>query len=310
LNAPLDETIHIDVPFGYKVQSKDDVVLKLLKSLYGLKQSGRNWRELIHDWLTNYGFTQSKQDPCVYSMHHRHGHLSIGIYVDDVLIADFSTDPVVCDAFLSAITAAFKTTLSDDIDSFLSMKFTRRAAGIKVTITRAILELLERTGMLNAKPVETPMAENVYLVAATDDELLDSNGATEFRSIVGALIHISHFRPDVIFAMGSLTHFMTRPGQLHLNAAKRVLRYLAGTLDIGLMFKSGIGLDFTAFVDADYANDPDTRKSVSGFVTQVGGATISARREKQCRHAQLDRSRVRSRYFRGQGGHRAAPATR
>mmetsp|Transcript_37541 Transcript_37541/g.86747 ORF Transcript_37541/g.86747 Transcript_37541/m.86747 type:complete len:1656 (+) Transcript_37541:523-5490(+) len=281
LNAPLEEAIYIDVPFAYKVKTKGDIVLKLRKSLYGLKQSGRNWRELIHNWLTDYGFTQSRQDPCVYSMHHDDGHLSLGIYVDDLLIADFSGNPKICDAFLLAITSTFKTTLSDDIDSFLSMKLTRSAAGIKVTISRAILELLERTGLLNARPVDTPMAENLHLVASADAELLDAADATEYRSIVGALIHISHFRPDIMFAMGTLTHFMSRPGEPHLGAAKRVLRYLAGTIDLGLMFKANVDLDFTAFVDADYANCTDTRKSISGFVTQVGGSTVSARREKQ-----------------------------
>jgi hypothetical protein len=219
LNAPLKEDIYIELPLGYKQQMEGDIVLKLMKSLYGLKQSGRNWREMINGWMKDYGFAQSLKDPCLYVLKHAHGRLIVGIYVDDLIICDDSDDPSVCDKFISDITDEFKMTITDDIDSYLSAKLQNTEEGIIMTMAKNINELLERTDMMGAKPLPTPMVEHLFLEPAKDDELLSDAMATEFRSIVGSLMHIQQFRPDITYATGCLTHFMNKPDAAHMRAA-------------------------------------------------------------------------------------------
>jgi hypothetical protein len=94
-------------------------------------------------------------------------------------------------------------------------------------------------------------------------------------------MHISQFRPDISFATGSLSNFMNQPGEDHLIATKRVLRHLAGTIHLGLLFRHRTEIKLTAYVDSDWATDSHDRKSITGYVTQVRDGTISARREKQ-----------------------------
>lgn len=282
LNAPLEEDLYVELPLGYKAKMEGDVVLKLKKSLYGLKQSGRNWRKMIHKWMTDYGFVASLKDPCLYVLKHEGGAVQVGIYVDDLIICDDSDDPTVCNKFMDDIRSEFKMTITDDIDSYLSAKLERTEEGIIVSVAKSVSELLEAQGMTNAAPMRTPMAEHLVLVPAPENELLSDEMATVFRSIVGSLMHIQQFRPDIGYATGCLTHFMSKPGAAHLVAAKRVLRYLAGTVQLGLLFRKGSNMTLTAYVDSDYATDEsDKRKSVTGFVTQFGKATISAHREKQ-----------------------------
>jgi hypothetical protein len=283
LNAPMEEDIYIEVPYGYKPTMEGDVVLKLAKSLYGFKQSGRNWRRHLHDWLIEYGFRNSEKDRCLYVLEGPDGNVLISIYVDDLLICDDADSPGICNQFMKDIEAVYETKISppDNIESYLSTTLTRLPEGIVATPSKNIRELLERTHFTNCRPASTPMAENLRLEPASDADVLTPELMTFFRSIVGALMHITQWRPDIAYATHCLTHFMNKAAEPHLNAAKRVLRYLAGTVDLGLLFRAGQDIVLSAYVDSDYATDPTDRKSISGYVTKVAGSTVAARREKQ-----------------------------
>jgi histone deacetylase 1/2 len=182
VNAPLDEEIFLELPTGYKKKTEGDVVLKLLKSLYGLKQSGRNWPLLIDGWMKKYGLEPSLKDPCLYTLDTPSGKIIVCLYVDDMLTCDDTGDPSYCNKFIADITNEYKMAVTDDIDSYLSAKLVRTADGITVTMTKNILELLERTGLLNCKPVPTPMTEGLTLAPAASP--LAPDQVTEFRSIV------------------------------------------------------------------------------------------------------------------------------
>lgn len=104
---------------------------------------------------------------------------------------------------------------------------------------------------------------------------------THFKQIVGSLMYLTATRPDVMFVVGLISRYMENPTELHLQVAKRVLRYLKGTLDFGIFYKKG-GIDeLVAYTDSDYAGDLEDRKSTSGYVFLFGSGAVSWLSKKQ-----------------------------
>ncbi|XP_074383534.1 secreted RxLR effector protein 161-like [Apium graveolens] len=103
-----------------------------------------------------------------------------------------------------------------------------------------------------------------------------------FRSLIGGLRYLVHTRPDISFVVGSISHFMEKPTQLHLNAVKRVLRYVRGTLEYGLRYARGFGNHMlTGFSDSDYASSCGDRRSTSGMVFYLSENLITWISQKQ-----------------------------
>ena len=113
--------------------------------------------------------------------------------------------------------------------------------------------------------------------ATDDDELVDTE---LYQSAVGSLLYLStKTRPDIAYAVGNVARFSSKPSKVHWIAVKRIMRYLNGTLDYGLMYRcTG---DIAGYSDADWAGDHDDRKSTSGFVFMMSGAVISWNSKKQ-----------------------------
>eukprot|EP00961_Rhodomonas_salina_P203744 2749096-Rhodomonas_salina.1 len=135
--------------------------------------------------------------------------------------------------------------------------------------------------MTGATPVSTPMEANTHLSASDSPPAhkLDRKFRREYQRIVGSLMYLARFtRPDLALAVNQCSRFMSNPGPSHMIAARRILRYLAGTASLGITYvaqpKSRENL-LWGFADADHAGDPDTRRSVTGYVTMMGGAAIS-----------------------------------
>jgi len=103
-----------------------------------------------------------------------------------------------------------------------------------------------------------------------------------YRSIIGLLNYISaKTRPDITFAVNVLSRFCINPGPKHWTAAKRVLRYLKGTMEQGIKIKKNIDMKLVGYTDADWAQDTEDRKSTSGYIYEIGGAIISWKSKKQ-----------------------------
>ncbi|PON83175.1 hypothetical protein TorRG33x02_210090 [Trema orientale] len=102
-----------------------------------------------------------------------------------------------------------------------------------------------------------------------------------YQRLVGRLIYLSHTRPDIAFAVSTVSQFMDSPCEAHLEAVYRILKYLKGTAGRGLFFKKNSKRSIEAFTDADWAGDIDDRKSTSGYCTFVWGNLVTWRSKKQ-----------------------------
>ena len=255
LNAPVEEELYMQIPDG--VVHNGDVVCRLRKSLYGLKQAGFNWHSLAHKTLTDeLGCVQLQTDTCVYQLR-RSGadSLTITIFVDDFLIAGEDGH---ARAFLLELEKRFDVKVTD-LTVYLS-QLVKLADGAAVINQRAYTEDLVRECQLhecNASKVPCGKVAKVERDYDVD--------CAVYRKIVGKLQWLQvTVRPDITFAVHRLSVHVANPSAKEMVAAKRVLRYLNGTRSRGIEIRGGGRL--VAFVDSDWGACLETRRSVSGYV--------------------------------------------
>ncbi len=137
-----------------------------------------------------------------------------------------------------------------------------------------------KLGMTNCKPVKTPVSNGSKLVKANDDE--QPVHQEQYQSAVGSLMYLAvSTRPDISYAVGSLARFNSKPTEKHWTALKRVLRYLKGTVNLGILYSKAKSDSCIGYTDSDYAGDTGDRKSISGYVFVFCGGAISWKSQKQ-----------------------------
>ena len=135
-----------------------------------------------------------------------------------------------------------------------------------------MMDILDRAGMTDCKPCSTPVDTNPKVVAADGAPVAD---ATDFRSLVGVLQYLTFIRPDIAYAVQQICLHMHDPREPHLAALKRILRYVKGTLHLGLLLRPSTSTDLVVYTDADWAECPDMRKFTSGYAVFLGDNLIS-----------------------------------
>lgn len=161
---------------------------------------------------------------------------------------------------------------------FLGLEVKQAKDGIFCSQKKYAKDLLLRFGMHNCKVATTPMNTNEKL------QLEDGTEPTHpsyYRSLIGGLNYLTHTRPDIMYSVSVLSRYMHSPTMQHLGAAKRVLRYIAGTSEFGLWYSSTASYNLVGFSDSDWASSVDDRKSTSGYAFNLGSAAISWRSKKQ-----------------------------
>ena len=273
LYGKLDEEIYMHLPEGNRISGK---VCKLNKSIYGLKQSPRQWNERLTTFLLEYGFKPTAFDPCV--LVHDTKELIIAIYVDDISL--WGAPGRLMDTTKQLLESEFQVTDLGDLHWLLGIKIDLTQLGITISQTAYIDKILERFGMKDCHSVTTPIDPNDHYVSVTEDERIADPSL--YQQIIGSLMYtVIATRPDLAFTVTHLSQFNSCPSETHLKAAKRVLRYLKGTRDWQLNFPINTPFALEGYCDASYGNDIDTRRSFSGYLFQLGKATICWRSRKQ-----------------------------
>jgi len=141
-----------------------------------------------------------------------------------------------------------------------------------------MLEILDRAGMAECKPCSTPVDTNPKVVAADGAPVSDP---TDFKSLDGALQYLTFTRPDIAYSVQQVCLHMHDPREPHLAALKQILRYVRGTLHLGLLLRPSSSADLQVYTDADWAGCPDMRKSTSGYAVFLGDNLISWSSKRQ-----------------------------
>ncbi|GIL60632.1 hypothetical protein Vafri_15174 [Volvox africanus] len=275
LNGELEEEVFVKQPPGFE-EGGPNIVGRLHKALYGLRQASRAWYKKLHDHLMEQGYRVSEADPSLYVRERDGVTVYVLVYVDDVLIASTSLKAVI--AAKAELMSQFECRDMGEATMFLGMLIKRdRAMGyLSLSQPRLIEELVQLYGMGSARSKPVPMAEGTHLAQASLEERLDRE-RYPYSELIGSLLYISGCtRPDISQAVGVLTRHMAKPAKEHWKAAKEVVRYLLGTADFGLAFggeRAAEGL--LGFCDADHAGCVDTRRSTTGYVFSVHGCAVS-----------------------------------
>ena len=125
--------------------------------------------------------------------------------------------------------------------------------------------ILQKFGMENAKPVNTPVDTGMKLVKSTDES--EGVDQTVYQSAVGSLLYLSiGTRPIITYAVSNVAKFCANPSKQHLTAVKCILRYLKGTANLGLLYSKDGSKDCVGYADADWAGEIDDRKLTSGYL--------------------------------------------
>jgi hypothetical protein len=295
LNADVDEDIYMELPEGFE---QSGMVCKLHKSLYGLKQAPRNWDRLVHTFITQeMAFRATVSDPSLYFKRSRTGRLMmIYRFVDDMQGSHHADDAAEFQECVALLRKRFNIKKLESATWMLGMRITRDRKARTITLDQElyVTKALERYGLQQCRVVSTP--EMVGAAHDPNPQLDVVADRQRYMEITGTLMYAAiSTRPDIAHAVHFLASNMQAPTLRHMQAAERVLRYLAGTKDVGLVFgsrngetvgdsrgqKARVHVDVCAFADADWANDKGDRRSISGWVAKLNGDPVSWSSKKQ-----------------------------
>ncbi|GJY91367.1 retrovirus-related pol polyprotein from transposon TNT 1-94 [Tanacetum coccineum] len=241
LNGELKEEVYVSQPEGFVDQDNPSHVYKLKKALYGLKQAPRTWYDMLLSILISQHFSKGAVDLTLFTRKAGNDLLLVQIYVDDIIFA--STNTALCNEFANLMTTKFKMLMMGQIDS-----------------------------------VDTPMVENNKLNKDLHGTLVD---ATLYRGMIGSLMYLTSSRLDLIYTVFLCARYQAKPTKKHLNAVKRIFRYLKGTINMGLWYSKDIGMSLTTYSDVDDTGCQDTRRSTSGSAQFLGDKLVSWSCKKQ-----------------------------
>lgn len=283
LYGTVQEELYMEQPEGYINPQRPNDVCHLNKCIYGLKQAPRVWNLKFHDFFVKFGLTQSKADPCVYIRKNEEELTLVIIYVDDGIA--FSNKKNVLVDITNFLSTEFKIRTME-VDRFLGLDIVRKREEKKIHVNQCHLieKLLKRFGLEECKPRLVP-ADPCSRLSIQMCPKADSGEhlANPYREAVGGLMYLMVLsRPDIAFAVGEVSKFCKNPGPAHWNAVKRIYAYLSATRHHGICFDGRVETGLRGYSDADFAGDPDKKKSTTGYIFTFNGSPVSwaSRRQK------------------------------
>ncbi|CAI7877986.1 unnamed protein product [Closterium sp. NIES-54] len=226
--------------------------------------------------LMDFGFERSECDPALHHLVRDEGRLSLYLYVDDILL--MSSSMVLLDEVKGLLSSRFRMKDLGEAKYYLGVQIERDESGILIHQERYILNMLDSFGLSKANPMRTPLPTGFDVHAHAEEPLLKDELVQLYQSIVGSLMYASTTtQPQIAYAVSQLSKVVSCPKAFHLQAAKRVLRYLKGCVKSGIFYPahSKPQVELVGFSDADYVGDSADRKSHTGYVYCLNGAAIS-----------------------------------
>ncbi|CAM8937929.1 unnamed protein product [Rhodiola kirilowii] len=289
LHGDLHEEVYMTTPPGfYSAEKQQGLVCKLQRSIYGLKQASRQWFSRFSDSLINFGFQLSLEDYSLFTLKRDNQFIILLVYVDDVVLT--GTSPILIKQIKDFIHDKFRIKDLGHLKYFLGIEVARSKEGIFINQRKYVLDILDDHNFTDSKPVQTPLETKHGLSKSTSPPITDP---TMYRKLVGKLIYLTITRPDLAFAVHTLSQFMATPTEDHLKAAHRLLRYIKLAPAQGILFSATSDLTLTGYCDADWASCPITRRSVTGYCMLLGPSVVSWKTRKQ---AVVSRSSAESEY--------------
>jgi hypothetical protein len=198
------------------------------------------------------------------------GIMILLIYVNDIILTGSSSS--LLHSFIRVLSQQFAMKDLSELHYFLGIEAKCTSTELHLCQSKYALSLLSRTSMLEAKPCSTLVLAGSKLSLHDGDTLSDPS---LYRQIVNSFQYLTMTRPDITYAVNQACQFMHSPTTVHLQAVKRILRYIKGTIDLGIHLTACSSLTLHAFSDADWAGCPDDRRSTTGYCIFIGPNLVS-----------------------------------
>ncbi|WVZ04379.1 hypothetical protein V8G54_025185 [Vigna mungo] len=261
LHGFLEEEVYIKQPPGFIKKGRENQVYKLDNALYGLRQAPRAWNKRLNAFFDSKGFDRCSVKHSLYVKTNKDNNvLIVCLYVDDLLLTGSSLKEL------------------EEFKQLMQTEFDMTDMG---ELRKYVKDILSRFMMDKCNEAETPLEVGKKLRINVEEEGVDG---TRYKQLVGSFRFLCNSRPDIMFGVGLLSRFMINPKKSHMTAAKRMMRYIKGTKDFGILFQQGQKreeLKLVGYSDADFGGDEDDRKSTSGSIFFIHGAPVSWSSKKQ-----------------------------
>ncbi|XP_021971679.1 uncharacterized mitochondrial protein AtMg00810-like [Helianthus annuus] len=260
---------------GYIDPQKPNHVCRLDKALYGLKQAPRAWFQRLSTFLVQQGFKCSQADTSLFIFHRGACLVYLLVYVDDIIVTGNHAPSI--QHFIKRLQSEFAIKDLGKLNYFLGLEVSHTTDALFLSQTKYARDILTRAGLLDSKPVATPLGTN---------DVFTSHGKpfhdpTLYRSFVGALQYLTITRPDLSYAVNQASQFLQSPTEDHFQMVKRIMRYVKGTITYGLRFTTPTVSKLIGYSDADWARCIETRRSTYGYSIFLGGNLVSWSAKKQ-----------------------------
>ncbi|GJU99049.1 putative ribonuclease H-like domain-containing protein [Tanacetum coccineum] len=276
LYGTIDEEVYVSQPPGFVDPDHPKKVYKVVKALYGLHQAPRAWYATLSTFLEKHGYKRGTIDKTLFIKRDKKDIMLVQVYVDDIIFG--STKKSWCDEFEALMKSRFQMSSMGELTFFLGLQVKQNKAGIFISQDKYVAEILKKFDLVNVKAAITPMETKVALTK--DEEAIDVD-VHLYRSMIGSLMYLTASRPDIMYAVCVCSRFQVTPKTSHLNAVKRIFKYLKGKPNLGLWYPRESPFDLEAFSDSDYGGSNLDRKSTTGGCQFLGQRLISWQCKKQ-----------------------------
>ena len=281
LNGFLEEEIFMQQPEGFE-EGGAEMVCKLQRSLYGLKQASRAWNERLVQELNGLKFSVTEADPSLFC-HQEKKDLYLLVYVDDMLLVGREGD---LSFVKEGLREKFTVTDMGEASFFLSMGIERDRKGrtVELSQSRYIVDILRKYGYEEAREARTPLPPGLKLWPKEEGEPVRLEA---YQSAVGSLNYlVTGTRPDLGFAVGLVSRYLTCPTSECWAAIAHIFKYLRGTVEVSLVLGGEGGssdqpLEVSGYSDADWGANDLARRSISGYAFFYGKGAVSWSSKRQ-----------------------------
>lgn len=283
LHGELEESIYMEQPEGFVRPGDEDKVCLLKRSIYGLKQSSRQWNLQFDQHMKKIGFESSKYDSCVY-VKKKDGRpvAFLLLYVDDMLVTGSDINEI--QKVKHDLKLRFEMKDLGEAKRILGIDIIRdrRRKILWMSQQHYIEKLLKKYQMNESRIVSTPLGQQFQLSASQGPKSEEEQNLMKqipYASIIGSVMYVMICtRPDLAHAVSITSRYMSNPGKAHWQALKWMLRYLRGSADYGIMYRRDEDQtrdSLEGYCDSDYATNRDNRKSQTGYIFTIFGSAVT-----------------------------------
>ncbi|WJX23068.1 hypothetical protein P8452_12315 [Trifolium repens] len=231
LNGYLQEEVYVEQPKGFVDPKHPSHVYRLKKALYGLKQAPRAWYERLTQFLEGQGYRKGGSDKTLFVKQEGGKFIIAQIYVNDIVFGGMSDTMI--QHFVKQMQSEFEMSLVGELTYFLGLQIKQMDDTIFISQSKYARNIVKKFGMESATSKRTPAPTHLKL---TKDEKGISVDQSLYRSMIGSLLYLTASRPDITYAVGVCARYQANPKVSHLTQVKRILKYVNGTSDYGIIY--------------------------------------------------------------------------